>query len=624
MAANETVQVEFEPIGRRIDVAAGTDLLNAAQAAGISLASSCGGIGNCGQCRVMVLAGSVSPPTENEITVLSDVERQAGQRLACSTNVLDDVKVDIPTSSLITAQRLQLAGDSRSLPVDPIIHAHPISVPAPTLHDPRSDVTRVAEALAAQQPDVWTEPAVVHQLTPLARQEAWQLTAYLRQAELVGVVPQGTRPVGMAVDLGTTKIAAYLVDLATGEELAARGAMNPQIGYGEDVISRLAYVRRHPDGGQMLADLTCARLDDLLGDLTQSAGIARQQIADLCVVGNTAMIHLLLALPVDQLAVAPFVAATSAAIDVKAREMGLHAAPGAYVHVLPSIGGFVGADHVAMLLASDLDRADHVVLAIDIGTNSEIALAKPDGAFLTSTSCASGPAFEGAHIGDGMRAAAGAIEAVELSASGLRLKTVEDAPAVGLCGSGIVDAVAELLRWSLINPRGRFARDSDRVSVGRHGPELLLVPAERSGNGQDIAISQRDVNEIQLAKGAIRAGLDALLQVTETRPEEVDEVVIAGAFGSYLNIRNALAIGLLPHLPRARYRQVGNAAGVGAKWALVSQEARSRARTLAEETRYLELTTLPKFNRLFALGMLFPTPVPNNNQDAVQNEHEWS
>ncbi|MCB0174256.1 MAG: DUF4445 domain-containing protein [Anaerolineae bacterium] len=609
MSTGHVFEVDFEPIGKRVDVAPQTTLLEAAQAAGIDLSSACGGIGNCGQCRVMMLEGELSAPTEDEQYILSDVELRGGQRLACSAHIHSQVKIYVPKSSLITAQRLQIDGVSGELTLDPIIDAYDLNVPAPTLHDPRSDLERIATVLASvhNRPNIVAEPAVVRQISTLARQQNWRMTAFLRGAEIVGLAPYGTRPVGLAVDLGTTKIAAYLVDLTTGQELALSGGLNPQIGYGEDVISRLTYTRRHPDGEHALAVMVRQKLDELLDELIQAAGVTRDQVADVCIVGNTAMTHLLLELPVHQLAVAPYVAATGAAVDVKARDLGLSIAPGAYVHLLPCIGGFVGADHVAMILASGLDQAEHVVLGIDIGTNSEIALAKPGQSFLASASCASGPAFEGAHISDGMRAAAGAIEAVKLTETGLQLKTIDDALPVGLCGSGIVDAVAELRRWELINERGRFNRANGRVGQGRHGSEFLLAPAQKSGSGRNVIITQDDVNEIQLAKGAIRAGLEALLQATGTAPEEVKEVIIAGAFGSFLNIKSAIDIGLFPSLPQARYKQVGNAAGVGAKWALLSRDVRARAQQIAANTDYIELTTYPKFNRLFALGMLFPT-----------------
>ncbi|MEW5961406.1 MAG: ASKHA domain-containing protein [Chloroflexota bacterium] len=602
-------QVDFQPIGKRVEVAAGASLLEAAQQAGLNLASACGGVGNCGQCRVGVLAGQVSPPAAAETFILTDLELERGQRLACTTHLHSPVKVHVPKESLITGQRLQLSSDARSLTLAPLVHAYRVEAPPPHLHDPRADLERVTAALAGADhlPPPVAEPAVVRQLSAAGRDQNWQLTAYMRQGELIGVALPNARPLGLAVDLGTTKIAASLVDLAGGDELAVAGALNPQIGYGEDVISRLAHVRRQAGGGAMLAGLVRATLNDLLAELTGRAGVERAQVADVCIVGNTAMTHLLLELPVQQLAVSPYVAAANAPVDVKARELGLNTAPGAYVHVLPGIGGFVGADHVAMILASQLDRTERVALGVDIGTNTEIVLAKPDQNFLTSASCASGPAFEGAHIADGMRAAAGAIEAVRLTEAGLELRTVDNAPAIGLCGSGIVDAVAELRRWRLINERGRFDRRHERVREGRRGPELLLVPAAHSGSGREVTMSQKDVNEIQLAKGAIRAGLEILMEASGTAPEEVEEVIIAGAFGSFLRLQSAFDIGLLPPLPHARYRQVGNAAIVGAKWALLSGEARERARQLATQTQYLELTNYPQFNRRFALGMLFPS-----------------
>jgi uncharacterized 2Fe-2S/4Fe-4S cluster protein (DUF4445 family) len=437
------------------------------------------------------------------------------------------------------------------------------------------------------------------------------MTVYVRDdQDVVGVAPPDARPLGMAVDLGTTKVAVYLVDLQSGEDLAAAGRPNPQISYGEDVISRLAFARRQEDGGQILAQLIRGTLDELMGELVQKAGVLREQVADLCIVGNTAMTHLLLQLPVAQLTRAPFVAATSGTVRVPARDLGLCAAPGAMVYIPPVIGGFVGADHVAMIVASDLDRSERVSVGLDIGTNTEIALMRPDEGRLYAVSCASGPAFEGAHILDGMRAAAGAIEAVRFDEEDVHVKTIDGAPPVGLCGSGIVDAIAELYRGQIINVRGRFDRQHPMVREGRRGPELVLAPAPGDEDeSRDVVITQEDVNEIQLAKGAIRAGFDVLLAQTDTAPEEVATVYVAGAFGSYLDLHNALAMGLLPRLPRAAYRQIGNAAVIGAKRALVSRRERVRLEDVARRTHYIELTTHPKFRRLFALGMLLPDPV---------------
>ncbi|MBN1964987.1 MAG: DUF4445 domain-containing protein [Anaerolineae bacterium] len=613
------IEIDFQPIGKRVSVSPDASLYEAALQAGITLTSACGGQGNCGQCRVRVLAGDVSAPTPDEQYILTDVEIFSGERLACCTYPSSDVRVHIPTESLLVNARLQIESSLQAVPVDPVVAAFAVAVPPPTLADLHADVERIAAAIPrpADAPPLWAEPLVIRQLSTQARAYDWRMTVYVREDEIVGIAPPESPPLGLAVDLGTTKIAAFLLNLATGAELAAAGALNPQIGYGEDVISRLSFARRSPEGADILADAVYATLNDLLGELVEQAGATREQVADACIVGNTAMTHLLLRLPTDQLARAPYVPACLDSMDVKARDLGLSAAPGAYVHVLPGIGGFVGADHVAMVMASALDQAERLTVGIDIGTNTEITLAGPGMSILASASCASGPAFEGAHISDGMRAASGAIEAIRFDAAGVQLKTVDHAPPIGMCGSGIIDAVAELRRWRVINERGRFQKDNPRIRTGRSGPELLLAPAAHSGSGRDVVITQKDVNEIQLAKGAVRAGLDVLMQATGIAPADVQEVIIAGAFGSFLNIASALDAGLLPRYPNAVYRQVGNASAVGAKWALLSRQERARARRIAAGMRYVELTVHPGFNRLFALGMLFPSNEELSHSEAL-------
>lgn len=603
-----TFEIDFEPIGKRVDVAADLNLLDAARQAGIGLASVCGGEGTCGRCRVTILSGEVSAPVDADRRFLSQLELSAGQRLACRCHIHSAVKVHVPKASLITDQRLQVNGVARQMQIEAAVHAYEIEVSEPTLYDLRSDLDRIIDALETMhgQRKWWAEPAVVRTLSLLARRTKWHLTVYARGNELVGFEAAGRKPIGFAADLGTTKVAGYLVDLETGEELASAGVMNPQIGYGEDVISRMVHATRNADGSSELARVIREAFNTMIGALADEAGVSREQIVEACMVGNTAMTHLLLDLPVRQLSVSPFVAATSIALDVKARELQLEMAAGAYVHVLPCIGGFVGADHVAMILGSDLDRKPYVAIGVDIGTNTEIALLRPNEKTLTSASCASGPAFEGAHIHDGMRASTGAIEAVRITDEGVQIKTIGSAPPVGVCGSGIVDAIAEMYRSGVINNRGRMNRAAPGVRANGKGDEFVLASAEISGTGRDIVITQLDVNEIQLAKGAIAAGLETLIVATNTTPEEIEEVIVAGAFGSYLDLESALAIGLLPRLPKAKYVQVGNAAGVGAKMALLSLKERQRAQQIMQRTGYIELTTQAGFNSRFARSMMFP------------------
>jgi uncharacterized 2Fe-2S/4Fe-4S cluster protein (DUF4445 family) len=322
-----------------------------------------------------------------------------------------------------------------------------------------------------------------------------------------------------------------------------------------------------------------------------------EEITDAVVVGNTAMHHLFLNLPLAQLAHAPFVPAVSQAVDIKARDLGLQLAPGAYTHLLPNIAGFVGADHVAMLLATEVWPAEGVLLAIDIGTNTEVSLI--DGDQITSASCASGPAFEGGHIKDGMRAARGAIERLRITGDDIQYQTIEGAPPAGICGSGILDALAQLYLADIIKESGRMTDNHPRLRHHRKQREFILVDKETRGGKPAIVITQQDVRELQLAKAAIRTGIQVLLEANQRTEEDISQVIIAGAFGSYIDVASAIAIGMLPTLPLNRFRQVGNAAGKGAKLALISRHKRAEAQTLASRVNYIELANAPYFMPTF-------------------------
>ncbi len=594
--------VDFEPVGRRVQVAAGTTLLDASRLAGLPLTADCGGGGSCGQCRVIAreAGAALSAPSAVERNKLTAEELAEGYRLACQAEVQGSVKIDLPRASLLVGQRLQVeCGGGSALDGEAVLRALPVRVPPAALADPRGDLDRVLDALAAP---LRAGPAAVRTLPGLLRAHDWQVTALVRGDEIIGFLPPGAHPLGLAVDLGTTKVAAYLVDLTTGETLAADGRPNPQIGYGEDVISRLAHATR-PGGARQLAAAVHGTLAELAGELAAQAGVEANRIAEACIVGNTAMTHLLLELPTAQLAAAPYVPAAAAPQELRCRDIGLPGLGDARLHVPPCVAGYVGADHVAMILSAGLDCGARTALGVDIGTNTEIVLARRGEARMTSLSCASGPAFEGAHIRAGMRAAAGAIERVRLDGGQVLVETIDGEPAVGICGSGILDAVAELRRVGAINARGRLQPGAPGVRRGGDGLEFLLVPAAASGTSEDITISQHDIDEIQMAKGAIQAGIAVLLEATGTALEDLEEVVLAGAFGCYLNLESAMATGLLPRLPAGRFRQVGNAAGDGARQILASCAARTRALAIARRIDYIELTIYPGFRRHFARAM---------------------
>ena len=560
----ELFNIDFEPLGRRTQARSGQTLLEAAQSAGVGLASVCGGVGTCEECRVRLASGRLTPPTLVEQAVLTRAELASGLRLACQAEPLTDLKLDIPPESLTAAQRLQLDGEETLLDLNPAIRS-----------------------------------SAAH---------------------------------GLAVDIGTTKLAAYLIDLETGQTLARAGAMNPQIAYGEDVISRIAFAGREEGGAKKLQSVLVDTLNNLLIGLCSEAHISPDSVLDAVLVGNTAMHHLFAGLPVEQLGHAPFSPSITGPLNIPARELGLNLGPGSMAYLPPVIAGYVGADHIAMLLATGITSSTEKIksqnssvrkekflhssrsslrlppgdggrgkniIALDIGTNTEIALVSDGKA--TCCSCASGPAFEGAHIHEGMRAAPGAIERARWLDGKVIWQTIAGQPPVGICGSGILDVVAAFLDGGLVKPTGALKIGTEPgQTVG-----YVLVPASLTGVGRDLTVTRKDVHEIQLAKSAIRSGIEILLQEAGLKYADLDEFIVAGAFGTYLDLRSAVRTGMFPPLPLDRFRQVGNAAGVGARQMLLSLDKRREAEQLASRIGYIELTSRPAFTSLFMEHLSF-------------------
>lgn len=574
-------------------------LLEAAHQLGLDLVSLCGGKGTCHRCKVQVLTGRVSSPTLSEQQSLSPQELKDGYRLACQTYPLSDCKVRVPPEALAALQRAQIESLEVAVSPEPPVRAYHLELPSPSLSDSRADVERLLEMLEQRHQVRCSaiDIEVLRTLSPQLRSWEWQAQASVRGNEVVALGPWSRRQLGLAIDLGTSKIAGYLLDLDSGQTLAALGIMNPQIAYGEDVISRIARARESPSEGARLQELVVDALNKLAADLCARINAEPEEIVEAVIVGNTAMHHLLLRLPVEQLALAPFLPAVSEALDIKARDTGLCIAPGAYVHLLPNIAGFVGADHVAMLLATEIWQAGAVALGLDIGTNTEVSLV--GAGEIASVSCASGPAFEGAHIKNGMRAAPGAIERLRLVGDRVEYQTIGGVPPVGLCGSGVLDAIAQLYLAGVLDAGGKMSAHPRVRTIGGQR-EFVLVSEEERGGRLAISITQHDVRELQLAKAAVRTGIQVLLDAKGLSEQEVEKVVIAGAFGSYIDVGSAVTIGMLPQLPLDCFRQVGNAAGMGAKLALVSQSKRVEAQKIAHRVQYIELTTAPRFTQTFA------------------------
>lgn len=590
--------IEFEPGNWRGECASNQSLLEAAQRLGLELVSLCGGRGTCHRCKIQVLTGHVSSPTLSEQQSLSLQELEDGYRLACQTYPLGDCTVRVPPDSLTALQRTQVESLEVAVSPEPPVRAYRIELPSPSLVDLRPDAERLLEMLEQQHQVRCSaiDIEVLRTLSPQLRSWNWQAQASVRGNEVVAIGPWPSRQLGLAIDLGTTKIAGYLLDLDSGQTLAALGIMNPQIACGEDIITRITRARDSLPESARLQEVVLDGLNQLAADLCVAINAKPEEIVEAVIVSNTAMHHLLLRLPVAQLAVAPFLPAISEALDIKARDIGLRIAPGAYVHLPPNIAGFVGSDHVAMLLATNLWKADGLVLGLDIGTNTEVSMVS--NGEVASASCASGPAFEGAHIKDGMRAAPGAIERLRLIDNRVEYQTIGGVPPVGLCGSGILDAIAQLYLAGVLNIRGRMD-DHSRVRPIEGQREFVLVSEEERDGRAAIGITQKDVRELQLAKGAIRTGIQMLLEAKGRSEQEIERVVIAGAFGSYIDVGSAVTIGMLPQLPLDRFQQVGNAAGMGARLALVSQSKRVEAQEIARQVQYIELTTAPGFAQTF-------------------------
>jgi uncharacterized 2Fe-2S/4Fe-4S cluster protein (DUF4445 family) len=593
-------EIDIEPVGRRIPCSQGDTLLSAAQRAGIVLNATCGGEGVCGRCLVRVMAGQVSPLTFTEEAELGK-RVEEGWRLACQTEVCGNVRIHIPPESLATAQRIQTEGHSLPVEINPAVRVVTVNLPPPSLSDPLSDTERIKIALG--MPDLVFSLPVLRELANALRINAFAVSVFLNGCSVVGLRPANTAALGLAIDLGTTKLAGYLVDLSTGETLACAGAMNPQIAFGEDVMARISHAISKSDGSEQLRSVIVEALQKLANGLCEQTKRSLLDIADVVIVGNTVMHHLFLGLPVKQLGLSPYIPTVSSALDVPAFEIGFDFAPGAHVLSLPNIAGFIGADHVAMLLGSGMVKSKGVVLGLDIGTNTEFSLIANGRHFSCST--ASGPAFEGAHIKYGMRAAPGAIEKVLIYDGKLMLQTIDNQPPIGLCGSGILDLIAQMRKAGYLNSHGALdgSKGTPFIRQGKNGLEFVLVPSLEK-EGREIIFDRSDVNEIQLAKSAMRTGVQILLQKAGIDEKDIDSVVIAGAFGSYLDVQSGIDIGMFPKLERERFIQVGNAAGTGARMALLSLGVREQAREMSRRITYIELTSEPSFSSMFARNLL--------------------
>jgi len=617
----------FEPEGRSVRIALGTTIFQAASEVGVGIRSECGGKGICGKCRIVVQdKGSLSEVTAAEIKHLSSSEIDSGYRLACQSLVRRNVVVAIPPESRIGARKIQITGLERPVPLNPLVKKFHIVLRKPTLSDVTPDFERLLDCLKDTYgfERLETDYKLLMKLPNVLRDANWDITVTLwNDREIIAVEKGDTskKLLGLAIDIGTSKIVGYVVDLTIGKTIGIGSIENPQVTYGEDILSRITFAMADDEKLEALQRLVVEGINELINKVCAEANANPDDIYEATVVGNTAMHHLFLAIQPKHLALSPYTPAVRGPMNIYAKELNIRMNPNGIIHVLPVIAGFVGADAVADVLASGIYDLEELSLLIDIGTNTELFLS--NAADILSCSCASGPAFEGAHIKHGMKAATGAIEKVRIDPDSYEVEyeTIDGAKPMGLCGSAVVDIIAELLKCGIINRQGRFERNvtSPRLRIPNGDVEFVLARSEETFTGKAVTITQKDIGEIQLAKAAIFAGCSILMRRQNVKIKDLDRVFVAGAFGSYINPENAKFIGLVPDVPTEKIRFVGNTAISGAKMALVSKEARETAEMLSKKVRYLELATDPDFTEEFFKA----TSIPHKDLDRFPSIKEW-
>ncbi|WP_443112487.1 ASKHA domain-containing protein [Dehalobacter sp. DCM] len=600
---NITFQKSACPGGECIGtVPAGSTILQAAIAAGVHLQSACGGKGTCGKCRVILPPEYRSEPLPEEKKFLSDEQIRNGIVLACKRHVQEDMAITLIQQKDVYDRKTQLEKADRRHALSPYVHKYDVNVSTPTITDQRSDWERLMAELPESHSIFRFNRRVAAKLPGILRGVSSHVTAVTAGDEILAVETGDTRDrfYGLAIDIGTTTIVVYLMNLNDGK-VVARGALtNPQQGAGADVLSRIAYTADHPGGLSQLQSLVVEGLNHIISDLCREKEINSEQIYQAVVVGNTTMSHLFLGIDPTYLATAPFIPGFRQTVSLKASELGLNILGDGIVTILPIVAGYVGSDTIGVMLSGQIDTLKGIHLLLDIGTNGEMVLVGK-GRILTC-STAAGPTFEGAGVKYGMRAADGAIERVRIS-DDVELGVIgkETEKVRGICGSGLIEAVSEMFRVGIITSEGRMiTAESDiaklspalqeRIIADTGGREFVLAWKDQTVSGENVTITQKDIRGLQLAKGAILAGIRVLMAHLEVSPEDIEMIHLAGAFGNYISRESALGIGLLPQVPLAKIQSIGNAAGNGAQMALLSTIEMAKANQYALVTEHIELS----------------------------------
>ncbi len=624
--------VIFQPSGRRGNIEEGVSLLEAARELGVEIESICGGKQTCGKCKIQIQEGffekygiksemsSLTQIIESEEKKLKAQEIASNHRLACSAHVNGPVVIFVPEESRAGQQIVRKGAREIRVKIAPPISKHYVELQPATLEDPTGDLERLlAELHRIHGMDgLRIDYDVLKELPNALRKGDWKTTVTTWEDEIIRIEPGlMEKSYGLAVDIGTTTVVGYLTDLRTGKVVAVDSMMNPQVVFGEDVMSRITYAMSHEDGLAKMNQAIIEGINKIVKNTAEFAGLTPEDVLEIVLVGNTAMHHIFLNIDPTHVGLSPFPPTLHRSVNVKARNLGIKIGKAANAHVLPIEAGFVGADNVGVIIATEPHKQSKIVLTIDIGTNGEIVLGNRER--LLSTSCATGPAFEGAHIKYGMRAAPGAIEHLRIDPSNYEVEFkvigkadwhthLEEVGARGICGSGIIEAAAEMFKAGVIKKNGNFNTDlknvTPRMKVGEDGPEFVIAKKEETAIGKEITVTLSDIRAIQLAKGAMYTGAKILMK--RFGADKIDKVILAGAFGSYIDREASMVIGLYPDCDLKNVLAVGNAAGDGARIALINRAKRKEANEIARRIKYIELTVDPDFQTEFMRAMHFP------------------
>lgn len=588
------MKVTFEPIGRTVE-SEEKNLLEIARNSNIGIRSDCGGRGVCGKCKVVLIKGKLSDLSEQERKILKSEELQQNYRLACQSEVLSDSIIFIPKESRLEKRKVEESTIDPEIELETAVRKILLLLDPPSLVDIRSDVERIKAKIGEFEIPL----SILRKLPELLRGNRWEVNVVLWKNKLISIESkQSDQFFGLAIDIGSSKLVCHLVDLKSGKTLAKAHTENPQVSFGEDIVSRISYAKKEENLIRLQRAVVDA-LSELVDEVCSIAKVSAENIYEAVVVGNSVMHHLFFGITPRFIGVSPFTPAVSESISYPAKEIGLKMNPEGFVTSLPLIAGFIGSDATANLLLTKIYNSEELSMIIDIGTNTEIILGNKNKLLACSTP--SGPAFEGAHITFGMKAVSGAIEEVEIRDEEVLYKTIDDQKPKGICGSGMIDLVAELFRNGIINRNGKFLRETWRI-VREEVPKFVIAKAEETEFGRAITVSEKDINEFLLAKAAIKAGWTILSAKLGIKAEEIEKIYLAGSFGKHIDLENARTIGLLPKNGKVIF--AGDSAVSGAKLALKSLRQREEIEKVVKRVEYIELSIEKDFQKVYLRSIM--------------------